>query len=135
MLIDEAHAQAAEAAKAATGAADVYINQGVLGATCIIFILLFLGAVLVIRALYQDIKALQASKLEDQKQIITAQNAATAAAEKIGVAMEGIRVAFGEVRDTNEDLNRKVELGTQEIRHSLANARTILETLRPRERS
>lgn len=135
MLIDEAHAQAAEAAKVATGAADVYINQGVLGATCIIFILLFLGAVLVIRALYQDIKALQASKLEDQKQIITAQNAATAAAEKISVAMEGIRVAFGEVRDTNEDLNRKVELGTQEIRHSLANARTILETLRPRERS
>ncbi|GEP11105.1 hypothetical protein [Methylobacterium gnaphalii] len=127
MLIDEAHAQAAEAAKAASQAADVYINQGVLGATCIIFILLFLGACLVARGLYNDLKACNATALADRDKLILAQQAAAVAAEKGVAALESLKNTLETSKDASEDLTRQVELAAAETRHAIANIKSALD--------
>lgn len=125
MLIGEAQAQAAEVGKAASQAADVYINQGVLGATCIVFILLFLGACLVIRALYKDLKASHAAALAaqiaDRDKVVIALNAAASAAEKAATAQSSLANALESNKDASEDLTKQVELAAQETRHAVGN--------------
>ncbi|MDV2986990.1 UNVERIFIED_CONTAM: hypothetical protein Q9R58_22025 [Methylobacteriaceae bacterium AG10] len=124
MLIPEAQAQAAEAAKAASQAADVYINQGVLGATCVVFILLFLAACWVARGLYQDLKASYAAGLAEREKLVLAQQAAAGAAQKCAEALEGLKAALETNKDASEDLTKQVELAAQEARHTAANILT-----------
>ena len=124
MLVTEAQAQAAEAAKAASQAADVYINQGVLGATCVVFILLFLAACWVARGLYQDLKASYAAGLAEREKLVLAQQAAAGAAQKCAEALEGLKTALETNKDASEDLTKQVELAAQEARHTAANILT-----------
>ncbi|WP_232629174.1 hypothetical protein [Methylobacterium sp. Leaf118] len=125
MLLAEAQAQTAEAAKAAAQAADVYINQGVLGTTCVVFILLFLGACLVIRALYKDLKASHtaalAAQVADREKVVLAINAAASAAEKAATAQSSLAAALETNKDASEDLTKQVELAAQETRHAVGN--------------
>lgn len=110
-----------------TKGADSLFNQGVLGTVCVILLVALAFAGLVIRALYQDIKALNASGPADREKLVTAQQAAANAAEKVVGVLDQFRVTLSAQTDAHEDLTRQLELAAQESRHSLANVSAALD--------
>lgn len=117
------------AEKAATGAADAYLNQGVLGATCIIFILLFLGACWVARGLYNDLKACNAAAIAEGKASVKALEAATGAADRQEAAMQGLRATLETRGHAIEELSHQIEKTGQDARHGFANLSQALEAI------
>lgn len=125
MLVSDALAQAPNPQAVIDQTATFYLNQGVLGATCLVFIGLFVGACLVIRALYKDLKASHAAALAaqiaDREKVVLALNAAASAAEKAATAQASLASALETNKDASEDLTKQVELAAQETRHAVGN--------------
>jgi hypothetical protein len=124
VLVSEALAQAPNPQAVIDQTATFYLNQGVLGATCIVFICLFLAACWVARGLYQDLKASYAAGLAEREKLVLAQQAAAGAAEKCAEALEGLKTALETNKGASEDLTKQVELAAQEARHTAANILT-----------
>ncbi len=112
--------------QAVTKGADSLFNQGVLGTVCVILLIGLAFAGVVIRTLYQDIKALNAAGPADREKLVTAQQAAATAADKVVGVLEQFRVTLSAQTDAHEDLTRQLELAAQETRHSLANVSAAL---------
>lgn len=129
MWITEAHAQAAEATKVATGAADVYLNQGVLGATCLIFILLFLGACWVIRAQDRKIDKLQGVALADRDRLLGTINDSEKSLNELASAMKGVQHTLEARGQTVGDLSHQLALQNTEVSHKLANLSQALKMI------
>lgn len=127
MLVAEAAAQAPNPQAVIDQTATFYLNQGVLGATCLVFIGLFVGACFVIRALYKDLKASHEAGLSERDKLILAQQAAAVAAEKGVAALESLKTALETSKDASEDLTKQVELAAQESRHALSNIKSSLD--------
>lgn len=127
MLITEALAQAPNPQAVIDQTATFYLNQGVLGATCLVFICLFLAACWVARGLYQDLKASYAAGLAERDKLILSQQAAATAAEKGVAALESLKAALETSKDASEDLTKQVELAAQESRHALSNIKASLD--------
>lgn len=127
MLISEALAQAPNPQAAIDQTATFYLNQGVLGATCIVFIGLFLGVSWVARGFYKDLKAAWASIASERERMILAQQATVTATEKSVAALEGLKSTLETSKDASEDLTKQVELATQESRHALSNIKASLD--------
>lgn len=124
MLVTEAWAQTPNPQVVIDQTATFYLNQGVLGATCLVFIGLFLAACWVARSLYQDLKASYAAGLAEREKLVLAQQAAAGAAEKCAEALEGLKTALDTNKGASEDLTKQVELAAQEARHTAANILT-----------
>lgn len=103
-----------------------YLNQGALGATIVILLIFLCVAGWVIRGLYGDVKACNATNLADRDRIISAQQAAAAAAEKLSGILEGIKSYLATHKDASEDLTKQIELAQQETRHALNGIQTSL---------
>ncbi|WP_375275861.1 hypothetical protein [Methylorubrum thiocyanatum] len=127
MLVSEALAQTPNPQAVIDQTATFYLNQGVLGATCIVFIGLFLGVSWVARGFYKDLKTTWANWQADREKMILAQQATVAATEKSVAALEGLRVALETSKDASEDLTKQVELAAQESRHALSNIKASLD--------
>lgn len=127
MLISEALAQAPNPQAVIDQTASFYLNQGVLGATCIVFILLFLASCWVGRGLYRDLKASWASIASEREKLVLAQQATATAAEKSVAALEKLAAALETTKDASEDLTKQVELAAQESRHALSNIKASLD--------
>lgn len=125
MFVTEALAQTPNPQAAIDQTATFYLNQGVLGATCLVFIGLFVGACLVIRALYKDLKVshadAMAAQIADREKVVLALNAAASAAEKAATAQSSLAAALETNKDASEDLTKQVELAAQETRHAVGN--------------
>lgn len=125
MIVSEALAQAPNPQAVIDQTATFYLNQGVLGATCIFLVLLFIGACWVIRGLYRDLKVSHATSLAaqvaDREKMVLALNAAASAAEKAATAQASLASALETNKDASEDLTKQVELATQETRHAVGN--------------
>ncbi|KAB1069279.1 hypothetical protein [Methylobacterium planeticum] len=117
------------AEKAAADAAGVYLNQGVLGATCIVFILLFLGACWVARGLYNDLKACNAVTLADREKLITAIEGARDETEAVKEALQGIRLVLEGRGHAIGELSHQVDKAATEARHSLGNIASALDAI------
>lgn len=127
MLVTEALAQTPNPQAVIDQTATFYLNQGVLGATCLVFILLFLAACWVARGLYQDLKASWASIASEREKLVLAQQATATAAEKSVAALEKLGAALETTKDASEDLTKQVELAAQESRHALSNIKASLD--------
>lgn len=129
MLITEAHAQAAEATQAASKAAEVYLNQGVLGATCVFLIVLLLGACLVIRRLYNDGVESNAREREIIGKLITAVESARDESAAAKEAMRGVREILETRAQAIGDLSHQIDRTATETRHTLGNIASILDAV------
>lgn len=127
LIIPEAQAQTPNPQAAIDATATFYLNQGVLGATCLVFIGLFIAACWVARGLYRDLKASYAASLAERDKLILAQQAAATAAEKGVAALEGLRASLETSKDASEELTKQVELAAQESRHALSNIKSALD--------
>ncbi len=127
MLVSEALAQTPNPQAVIDQTANFYLNQGVLGATCIFLVLLFSGACWVIRGLYRDLKASWASIASEREKLVLAQQATATAAEKSVAALEKLGAALETTKDASEDLTKQVELAAQESRHALSNIKASLD--------
>ena len=127
MLVSEALAQTPNPQAVIDQTATFYLNQGVLGATCIFLVLLFIGACWVIRGLYRDLKASWASIASEREKLVLAQRATATAAEKSVAALEKLGAALETTKDASEDLTKQVELAAQESRHALSNIKASLD--------
>lgn len=125
-MVDEALAQAGASPipnpQAAFDQATAwYLNQGALGATIVLLLILLAFAGFVIRSLYADVKASNAVNFGDRERLILAQQAAAAAADRVASILEGIKGYLVTNKDASEDLTKQIELAQQEARHSMAN--------------
>lgn len=127
MLFSEALAQAPNPQAVIDQTATFYLNQGVLGATCIVFIALFLASCWVSRGLYRDLKASWASIASEREKLVLAQQATVTATEKSVAALEGLKSTLETSKDASEDLTKQVELAAQESRHALSNIKASLD--------
>lgn len=121
-MIDAALAQAPNIQATADAATAFYLNQGVLGATVVVLLLLLVVCGLVIRHLYNDIKALNAQICEKFARALTTVEASTTALvesrgtlQSLGAAIEALGKAVGQLSHENETHDR-------EVRHSFGNA-------------
>ena len=104
-----------------------YLNQGALGATIVLLLILLIVAGFVIRSLYADVKESNATNFGDRERLILAQQAAATAADKVASILEGIKGYLATNKDASEDLTKQIELGQQEVRHTLANVTASLD--------
>lgn len=118
--------------------ADSLFNHGVLGTVCVLLLIGLVFAGLVIRALYQDIKALNAAAPADREKLVTAQQAAAQAADKVVDVLDEFRETLSAQTDAHGSLTRQIELSLAEFRHSINNIMAavsgIAERLRDKER-
>lgn len=110
----------------ATKAADSLFDKGVLGTVCVILLIALAFAGVVIRSLYQDIKALHAAAPADREKLVTAQQAAAVAADKVHDVLDEFRETLGAQTDAHGSLTRQIELSLAELRHSIANVITAV---------
>ncbi|MGU3363048.1 hypothetical protein ACLBWX_22285 [Methylobacterium sp. M6A4_1b] len=122
MLITEAHAQAAEATKAAAQAADVFPDRGVLGAACVLLIVA-LGVTfwLLVRS-YDRYQGLV-------ERVVSIAEGSKASQEKTATAFGGLTTALDTTTRAVQDLAREAEGEAREVRHGLANLGTIVSSV------
>jgi len=129
MLVTDAHAQTAEATQAAAKAAEVYLNQGVLGATCVFLIVLLVAALFVIRSLYNEGLASSARERGIIEKLITAVEGARDESAAVREAMRGIREILETRGQAIGDLSHQIDRTTTETRHTLGNMASILDSV------
>ena len=113
-------------------AAESLFDKGVLGTVCVILLIALGFAGIVIRSLYQDIKALHAAAPADREKLVTAQQAAAVAADKVVDVLDEFRETLSAQTDAHGSLTRQIELSLAEFRHSIANVITAVNGIADR---
>lgn len=113
-------------------AAESLFDKGVLGTVCVILLIILAFAGIVIRSLYQDIKALHAAAPADREKLVTAQQAAAVAADKVVDVLDEFRETLSAQTDAHGSLTRQIELSLAEFRHSIANVITAVNGIADR---
>ena len=114
-------AQVPNAQATVDATASFYLNQGVLGATCVLLLLLLAVAGVVIRHLYNDLKAVNAKTGDDRERLIKAIEGQTDTSDGLEKAMEAIKAVLESRGQAVSDLSHQMERTAQDARHSFAN--------------
>lgn len=114
LIIPEAQAQAAEATKVATQAADAYLNNGVLGLTCIVLIL----AVCVLFWLL--VSSFKANAALVERVVVTMEQSKTAADDN-EEATKTNTAAITALTAATQALARELDGEVREVRHGINN--------------
>lgn len=126
-LIPEAQAQTAEATKLGVDAGNVLLQYQVLGAFCLFLIALLIGAALVIRHLYRDIKALNAVTVSDRERLITALERNKDSLQGVETALIGVKTTLDTRAQGIVDLSHQFEIIAKDLRHGLNNLSQSVE--------
>lgn len=117
------------AEQAATKAAEAYLNNGVLGLTALVFILLFLGSLWVIRGLLNDIKDSHKTALNDRERMITVLQGVAESGRAVQVTLDGVRLTLETRGQAIGDLSHQLERSSQDTRHSLGNLAAAMDAI------
>ncbi|TXN78279.1 FeoB-associated Cys-rich membrane protein [Methylobacterium sp. WL8] len=101
--------------------ADAYLKQGVLGATIVLLLIFLVIAGLVIRHLYNDLKAVNAITLADREKLILALGTVAAGDERDRELLQEMKTTLAGRTQALGDLSQQMALTAQETRHGFAN--------------
>lgn len=109
-------------------AAGILLNQGVLGALCVLLILALGVAGVVIKGLYGDVKACNAVSLEDRRELIKAVEAAKDGAERSEDAFKSLQQTLETRGQAVAELSRQFEINAEKMTHGFGNLGQTLES-------
>lgn len=109
--------------------ADAYFNQGVLGATVVLLLLLLVVAGLVIRTLYRDNQACHGVALEDRRDLIKAVEASRDMSERLRDLLQSMQATLETRGQTVSDLSHQVGITAQKVEHGLGNLGASLDAI------
>lgn len=101
--------------------ADAYFNQGILGATVVLLLILLVVAGFVIRHLYNDLKAGHATTLSDREKLISALSTVAAGDERDRELLQEMKATLIGRTQALGDLSQQMALTAQETRHGFNN--------------